>query len=124
MPNGAARSPGEADQPLIRLGKVGERQRRLGAGLAIEKGVAGEGHQVAVADFALHQKHNPVGLGAVAVAVGQALSPLAVAVFGECDLDPDDRLDAGFGAGRGEFERTEQIAAVGDRDGRHRLGPA
>ena len=103
----AARPAGEADQPLIRRGEVGQAQRRLGAGLAIEKGMAGEAHQIAVAHLALHQEHDAGGLGAVAIAIGQALAAIAVAVLrrrGERDLDADDRLDAGFGAGGGEFQ--------------------
>ena len=35
------------------------------------------------------------------------------------ELAADDRLHAGVGAGRGEFEGAEQIAAVGDRHRRH-----
>ena len=42
----------------------------------------------------------------------------------ERDFDADDRLDAGIGAGSREFERAEQIAGIGDRHRRHRLGAA
>ena len=40
------------------------------------------------------------------------------------NLAADDRLHAGLGAGGSEFERAEQIAGIGDRNGRHRLGAA
>src|SRR4029079_8987488 len=60
---------------------------------------------------------------AVAIAVcGAAVAPARIRC--ERDLTADDRLDAGFGAGNGEFERAAQIAAVGDRDCRHRLTAA
>ena len=48
----------------------------------------------------------------------------AASVWCERDLAADDRLDAGFGTGSGKFESAKQIAAVGDRDGRHRLAAA
>src|SRR5205085_1889010 len=48
----------------------------------------------------------------------------AAPVWCERDLAADDRLDAGFGTGSGKFESAKQIAAVGDRDGRHRLAAA
>src|SRR5437763_7930087 len=60
---------------------------------------------------------------AVAIAVcGAAVAPARIRC--EPDLTADDRLDAGFGGGSSKFERAEQIAAVGDRDGRHRLAAA
>src|SRR5204863_4827477 len=59
----------------------------------------------------------------LAIAVSGA-AVTAAPVWCERDLAADDRLDAGFGTGSGKFESAKQIAAVGDRDGRHRLAAA
>ena len=54
-PDRARRATGEADQPIARGGEIGKRDRRLGAGLAIEKGAAHKSHQIAVAGLALDE---------------------------------------------------------------------
>ena len=43
----------------------------------------------------------------------------AVGLRGEVGLDTDDRLDRGSSARFVELVRTEGVAVVGDRDGRH-----
>ena len=63
-PGGAA---GETKQAVIRGLDSGQRNGRLGAGLAIEIGTADQSHQITVAGLALHQEHDAVGLGQVSV---------------------------------------------------------
>ena len=122
-PDRPCRTAGQADQPVVLQCEIGQRDRRLGAGLAVEKSPADQGHQIAVTGLALDQQHNAVGLSRVPVSVrGTAVA--RAAIRRERDLAADDRLDTGLGAGGGEFERAEQIAAVGDRHRRHRLAAA
>ena len=116
----------EADQALIRRGEIGRRHGRLGASLAVEVGSARQPDQVAVAGFALRQQDNAVRLGGVSVDRSRHAGALATGDLagGERDFDADDRLNTGIGAGNREFERAEQIACIGDRHRRHRIGAA
>ena len=102
-------------------GDVVERDMGPLARIGREEGAARQLQEVAIAGLVLHQQHQgvrvrlpPVADPAIAVAV---LAP-------DAQLAADDRLHAGLGRGRGEFERAEQIAGVGDGDRRHGLGAA
>jgi hypothetical protein len=82
------------------------RFRRLG----LHEGLGDQLQQIEIAGLVLGQQHQLVGLGhlfdAAEAAVLLDLAP-------DGDLHADDRLDAGVGAGGGEFQRAEQIAGVG-----------
>ena len=91
-----------------------ERQRRDRAGLDLEMGAAHQPHQVEIALLALDQQGQPVGRRQLA---RRGDAALLLAPDGE--LAADDRLDAGLGGVLREFQRAEQVAAVGDGDRRH-----
>jgi hypothetical protein len=109
----SVRAAGEADQAIGAAGQSGEREVRQGVA-AVEVVRRGERHQVPVAGLALRQQHHRARRGCpIAGSDGSRV--------GEVELAADDRLDAGLGGGLGEFERGEEVAAVGHRDRRHAM---
>ena len=114
------RSSGERDQPLGVALQIAKGDLRRLAALGREEGLARQLDQVAVAGLVLHQKHQHVRLGPLVVA-GAALVPV---VRTDPELAADDGLHPLAGAGLGELERPEQVAAIGDGHGRHGVAAA
>ena len=112
-PFGSAR---ETDQPLARRSDIGEAHGRLRGPVASQIGAADQGQQVPIPGLALHQQHDPVRLYA---APRRSIASRRLVAAGERHFTADDRLHSRRRAGGGEFERTEQIARIGDRHRRH-----
>jgi hypothetical protein len=77
-------------------------------------GAADQPHQIEVALLVLDQQRQPVGRRQLAGGGDAALLLARMA-----RSQPIERLDAGLGGVLGEFERAEQVIAVGDGDRRH-----
>ena len=103
---------GERDQAfgMSRDRVAGDMGRR--PGLDGQEGPGRQRQQVPVPGLVLGQQHEPVERVALEAVRIRRLE-------GDRQLAADDRLDAGPGAGLGEFERAEQIVGVGDRHRRH-----
>jgi hypothetical protein len=91
-----------------------ERQCRGRPDFEVEMHAADQPHQVLVAVLVLSQQSQPIDRQQLA---GGCNAALLLAPDGE--VDADDRLDAGLGRVLREFERAEQVVAVGDGDRRH-----
>ena len=103
----AGGAAGQQEQPGGVLGDAVERQLRLQGRVGVEEADGRQALQVGEPGGVLRQQHDRVGRQARVVGAG------------ERDLAADDRLHALAGAGLAEFQRAEQVAGVGDGDGRH-----
>ncbi len=117
----AVRAAAERDQPLARHGQLRQRDMRRFARLDLEPGLRGQMHQIGVASLVLRQQHDIAArrverqhLAAIAKSLG------VVEINGQ--LAAGDRLDPLLGAFFGDFQRAEQVVAVGDRQSRLRVG--
>ncbi len=62
-PDGAPRTARQAEQPITGSGQVAKANRRLARRFSGEIGLAHQPQEVAISRLALHQQHDPVGLG-------------------------------------------------------------
>ena len=123
QPADTARRPGgERDQPVAMAVEQTHRHLRRIAGRGFQKGPADQFQQIAIAGLGLHQQHQLVGLRLRHRPVGHGAAPLLLPRDGQ--LAGDDRLHARILGRQGEFQRAEQIAAIGDRHRRHALTAA
>ena len=133
-PHGAGRAAGERDQSVSVAVQAVEIHLRRDAGLGVQIGAADQFQEVAVPGLALHQQDQLVRGRRTATAARRERPASAVAVAGcgalrmvraaDVELATDDRLHALRRRHRGELQRAEQIAAVGDRHRRHLEAPA
>ena len=110
------RAAGEADQPRRKFLEQRQRDMRLGGVGAVEPGPAGQPHEVGIALGVLgeeRQHRQPP----------RHRQPRRRTLRLVAEIDPhrgaDDRLDPLAGHHLGEFQRPEQIVAVGQRHRRH-----
>ena len=82
---------------------------------AVDKGGAGELHQILVAAVVLGQQHQVIG----GTAVDPGGLPVCARAGGHVGFHPDDRFDPCTLARLVKLQRTEHIAVIGDRQGRH-----
>ena len=114
--DGAARAPGQRDQPRGRAFQLGHRQSSHRSQFELEMGTAHQPHQVDVAFLALDQQGQPVDRRQLAPSRDAALL-----LAPQAEIATDDRLHAALGGILGKFQRAEEVVAVGDGDRRHRL---
>jgi len=103
------------------IGQTVERlpgELRLAARLALKESAADQFQQVRVSGFVLHQQHELIGR-----LPNRTQRDIAVLVrrSRHCELAADDRLYAGLARREREFQRAEQITAIGHRDRRHAM---
>ena len=110
-PNGAGRAAREREQTLGPRCQLVQSDQGLPSGAILQVGIAGQGHQVAVAGLVLGQQQEPRCRAALLAGL---FRPCA-----DCEVATDDRLHARVAAGLGECQRTEHVAAIGDGAGRH-----
>ena len=114
----AAGPAGERDDALGLAFEPVELEPRRLVRRRIEEGARGQPHQAAIAGLARGQEHDAL---ARLWRVG-----IARAVVGVAEIDgeraADDRLDAGASELFGEFQRTEHVVGVGERQRRLLVG--
>ncbi len=115
-PDGAARATGQRDQPRGRAFQLRHRQSGDRSHLEFEMGPAHQPHQVDVALLALDQQGQPIDSRQL-VRRGNAALLLAP----DAEIAADDRLYAGLRGVLREFQRAEEVVAIGDGNRRHRL---
>ena len=116
----ALQAAGKPDQPLRVLRQEFLADARLVVE-AVERGLRDDLDQVAVALVVLGEHDQVV----VVVAVGRRAVHAVVVLLADVELAADDRLDAVLLRGIVEMHRAEDVAVVGDGDGRHvQLGHA
>ena len=101
----------ERQQALRPRGQLVQGDERLAACAALDEGVAGQRHQVAVASLVLGEKQQPGNRAAL-------LSRL-VGARTDGEIAADDGLHARPAACLREGQRAEHVAAIGDGDGWH-----
>ena len=116
LADGASRAAGQENDPFRMRFEIGLRHMRQLARGRVEEGPARQLHQVAVAAFA-HGQQNHVKQRRITPAVIAALL-----VKGDGNLAADDGLNTGAPGLAGELLSTEQVARVGDRQRRLRVG--
>ena len=106
----------QGNQTCMMLQHHAERHMRLFGAIDIEIGGAGERHEIVIAFPVLGiERQRAIGLGALAgMWRAQAYRERAA----------DDGLHTTARHDFGKFERTEQVVAIGQRDGRHAIGLA
>ena len=119
-PDGAPGPTRQAKQPLTGAGQLAAADGRLARRFAVEIGPAYQPQEVAIARIVLRQQRDAVGLAECAAQPAASFRPAVL----DRELTSDDRLHPRRTAGCREFQRAEQIAAVGDRNGRHPLSLA
>jgi hypothetical protein len=95
---------GERDEAFGVLENARQGHMRRLARRGLEKGRAGEAHQVGVAGGVLRQ---------------QRKRSVDARLVLDVEGDADDRLDAGLGGRFGEFQRAEQIVGIGEPERGH-----
>ncbi len=106
----AVGSSGKHDQPFAPCLQAFERHLRCCSRLGFQKGRRNKAQQILVTLRVLHQDHDGIGFQ-------RALAFLLVAP--DRELRADDRLHPAASRHFREFQRAEQVAAVGHRDRRH-----
>ena len=109
--DGTERPAGQAQKAVRMAFQIGEAKRGNFAGPRREKGAAGQAHKVGVARRVLGQKDHAFGKALVACRL--------VRRDAQRGKRADDRLYAVAGAGDGEIQDAEHVAAVGHRHRRH-----
>ncbi len=119
----AVRSAGQADQPVRMAFEPGELDvGRLVAGM-VQKGARIEVQEIAVAGLGRGEQHQPrqrLGAGGEPPSARTHLIVLVAAI--DRERAADDRLDARTRHLFREFERTEHVVGVGERQGRLVVG--
>ncbi len=109
----ALQAAGKPDQPARVLGEKFLADARLVVE-AVERRLGGDLHQVAVALVGLGEHDQVV----VVIAVGRRAVHAVVVLLADVELAADDGLDAVLLGGIVEMQRAEDVAVVGDGDGR------
>ena len=111
----------QGDQPVGHTGQIFDRDLRFLLAGALHIGPADDPHEVPVAGLGLHEQNQLIGRDVLAADDPQPAPP-RLGRSPDLELDADDRLHPGLHGRDRKFQRAEQVAGIGHRDRRHRLG--
>jgi hypothetical protein len=125
-PDRTERAAGQADHALGAVLQPVEAQLRTRPLIRVEIGFGDELNEVRITGLRRGDQHHVLGLANMGRAAAAGARRGEIAVEDEIELAADDWLNPVARRLLREFQRTEQIAAVGNADGRHavRLGKA